>query len=249
MKQRKAVFVSDIHAPYHDPKAILAVVDFIKWFKPDDIIFMGDVIDFYALSSFNKDPERALRLQTEIDTANEVIDQIRKAQPKASVFLIRGNHEARLQRFLWKKAPELSGLSGLNVETLLKLKERKITYFEKGRMTYHGIIVKHGDIVRKFAGYSAKAEMEDEGMSGISAHTHRIGMADRNTAGGRIKWIECGCLCDMEQEYLEGRTPNWATGIAIGYFYENSKKYNILPLEIIDGKLLILGDQFPKDGK
>ena len=55
MKIKKAVLLSDIHFPYHDKDCIKLVKKFIKDFKPDELIYMGDQMDFDYISKFNKD--------------------------------------------------------------------------------------------------------------------------------------------------------------------------------------------------
>jgi len=237
-KYEKVLFVSDIHAPYQDNSAIRAMIAFGKEFKPDRIILMGDVVDFYAISSFSKDPYRALGLQKEIDETVSILKILRKEFPKARMDFIRGNHEARLQRFLWNKAAELSGLRNLTVPKLLKLDELNITYHMKGRMKLRGIVVKHGDIVRKFSGYTAKGELENTGISGVSVHTHRAAAHFHTNEGGRHFWYELGCLCKLNAEYMEGKIPNWQQAFGIGYFKKGSKKCNIHIVNIINGKAL-----------
>ena len=88
---KKIVFISDIHAPFHDLKALKALRSFIGWYKPDELIFLGDVVDFYAVSSFTKDPKRALELQDEIDQAVDIIRRITDKAPKANKIFLRGN--------------------------------------------------------------------------------------------------------------------------------------------------------------
>ena len=237
-KYEKVLFVSDIHAPYQDNSAIRAMIAFGKEFKPNRIIFMGDVVDFYAISSFSKDPFRALGLQKELDEAVAILKIMRKEFPKAKMDFIRGNHEARLQRYLWNKASELSGLRNLTVPNLLKLGELNIAYHQTGRMKLRGIVVKHGDIVRKFAGYTAKGENEATGISGVSVHTHRAASYFKTNEGGRHFWYELGCLCKLNAEYMEGKIPNWQQAFGIGFFKLGSSKCNIHIINIINGKAL-----------
>ena len=170
MKYEKIVVPSDFHVPFHDRQALSAFISFCKYFKPDKIFLNGDIIDFYAISRFTKDPGRALELQQEIDEAVGVLKMIRKANPKAEIHYIKGNHEARLQRYLWSEAKELAGLKILTVEHFLQLKSLNIIYHEQGRCKYSGITIKHGSVVRKYSGYTAKAEVEKNGVSGISGH-------------------------------------------------------------------------------
>jgi len=237
-KYEKVLFVPDIHAPYQDNAAIRSMIAFGKEFKPDRIFLMGDVIDFYALSSFSKDPIRAMRLQKEIDEAVAIMRIIRKEFPKAKIDFVKGNHEARLQRYLWNKASELSGLRNLTVPKLLKLEELDIRYHEIGRLNYRGKVVKHGNLVRKFSAYTAKGELDSTGISGISGHTHRAGFHFHTNEGGKHFWFECGCLCKLHAEYMEGKIPNWQQGFGIGYFKLGSGKCNLHFVPIINGVAL-----------
>jgi predicted phosphodiesterase len=170
VKQKKVLFVSDIHCPYQDEVALEAMYNFMNWWKPDEVIIMGDLVDFYAVSRFNKDPERALRLQEELDSSVSVLKEIRDRAKKANIYFIKGNHENRLKKYLWANASELSSLNALRLESLLEFDKLNIKYKDRGIIRYKDLIVKHGTLVRKFAGYTAKGEFEKNGMSGISVH-------------------------------------------------------------------------------
>lgn len=243
-KYQKVLIVPDIHAPFEDSIALSACFSFAKWFNPDRIFIMGDLVDFYAISQFIKDPERALRLQDELDQAKNILEQFRKFFPITPIVLIRGNHEHRLQKYLWTKAPELSGLRDLMVESLLDLKKLNIIYEKTGRLIHRGVVFKHGDVVRKYAGYSAKGEFEKSGMSGISGHTHRASTYYQNNASGNYVWMECGCLCQLDPEYMEGDTPNWQQGWGVGYFKENSNRFLLEFIPFVGGKAFYQGKEF-----
>lgn len=241
----RVVFISDIHAPFHDEKALAILYKFIKWFKPETVFIMGDMLDAYALSRFSKDPNGALHFQEEIDSATNILSDIRKnCGKKAKIYYLKGNHSARIQKFLWNNAKELSNLHILELPSLLNLKRFNIEYVEKGMMKYKGIMVKHGSVVRKYAGYSAKAEFEKNGCSGVSGHTHRAAIYMHTNAGGDYKWMEVGCLCDLNQEYLEGETANWQQSFGIGYFHKKTTRYQLELVNIIDGKAMYAGKEF-----
>ncbi len=244
MSYEKCLLIPDIHAPYQNDAALSSLISFSKWWKPDKIFIMGDLVDFYAISRFTKDPERALKLQDEIDVAYETLKQIRNANPNTPIVLIRGNHEYRLQKYLWSEAKELSSLRDLTVENLLNLKSLNIKYESTGRLKHRGVIFKHGDVVRKFAGYSAKGEFEKSGMSGVSGHTHRAATYYHNNASGNYIWMECGCLCRLDAEYMEGETPNWQTGWGVGYFKTNSERYFLEFIPFVGGKAFYQGHEF-----
>lgn len=243
-KYKKVLFIPDIHAPYHDMKAINGLIAFAKWFKPDVVFYMGDLVDFYAISHFVKNPKRALRLQNEIDTAVAVLKKIDKAVNGAKKYFIKGNHCARLQKYLWTKAAELSGLRDLKLEHLLHLDELGIKYVDAGRMKFRGMVVKHGDIVRKFGAYTGRGELESTGISGVSGHTHRLAMYPLSNEAGDFVWMECGCLCKLNPEYMNGKVPNWQQGFGVGYYKEGSKRFHVESVRIIKGKAMYQGLEF-----
>ena len=141
------LFVSDIHAPFQDNRAVRAIISFGKWLKPDKIIFIGDIIDFYAISRFSKDPIRAIRLQNEIDETISILKAFRDEFPKVEMIYLKGNHEQRLQKYLWSKASEISRLRNMTLESLLELNSFGIKYEEKGRVKFRNLVIKHGDIL------------------------------------------------------------------------------------------------------
>jgi len=244
MSYEKVLFISDIHAPYHDEKALKILYKFMDWYKPQTIFIIGDLLDCYAVSRFTKDPKGALNFKEEVDSAISILKAIKKHSNNSQIYYIRGNHEARIKKFLWSNAKELSGLQELEVPSILHFKELGIKYVEKGMMMYKGVMVKHGSVVRKYAGYTAKAEFEKNGCSGVSGHTHRAAVYMQTNASGDYKWMEIGCLCKLDQEYMEGETPNWQQGFGIGYFNKNSNRYQLELVNIIDGKAMYAGKEF-----
>ena len=183
-------------------------------------------------------------MQDELDEAKNLLQQFRNIHPIIPMILIRGNHEYRLQKYLWTKAPELSGLRDLTVESLLSLRHLNIMYEKSGRANHRGIIFKHGDVVRKFAGYSAKGEFEKTGLSGVSGHTHRAAIYYQNNASGDYAWMECGCMCRLDQEYMEGEVPNWMQGWGVGYFSKNSPRFFLDFIPFVGGKAFYYGKEF-----
>lgn len=241
----RIVFISDVHAPFQDEKAVEATLSFIKWWKPTELIFMGDVVDFYAISRFDRDPDRRFKLQDEIDEGVKILKRFCKVAPKARKRFLRGNHEHRLQKYLWSKAPEMASLRSNSIPVQLKLDELGIEYIEGGKLVLNGTIIKHGNVVRKFSAYSARGEFESCGVSGVSVHTHRMGQYFHTHDGGRFVWIECGCLCDINPEYMEGKVANWQQGFGIG-FYKNagSHRFNVNLIPIVGGKAMWGGYEF-----
>lgn len=229
--RNKFIVVSDIHYPYHDAKAIKCVLDFIQDKDIDTIILNGDILDFYDVSSFDKDPDRVNSLQKEIDMSTKFFKKLRTIKPDARIVFIKGNHEYRLERYL-KKHPELYSLDALKLPNLLDLKKYNIEYSDKG-IKLGNLKIIHGDMVRKFSGYTARGELEKHDSSGISSHTHRGGVYYYRTPERYLAWFESFCLCDLNPEYIN--EPNWQQGFLYGYVEKDS--FAVTPMPIVDGKI------------
>ena len=242
-RYKKIAFIPDIHVPYQDDKAVSVARQFIRHYKPNTVIFLGDVLYMYGLARFdNKDPKRIGHLNEEIEQAFYLLRDFREDAPNADFFFIQGNHEYRLKKYIRNNAPELHNLPGLDLATMLNLDHLQIEYVESGRMEYNGILVKHGDKVRARSGYTATGELESVGLSGISGHTHRLGQIYKTNRSGMFTWIEAGCLCDMQPEWVEGRVMDWQHGLAYGtYTPDKDKRFEIHTLPIINNKILFEG--------
>ncbi|KKQ08154.1 MAG: hypothetical protein US20_C0023G0011 [Candidatus Pacebacteria bacterium GW2011_GWF1_36_5] len=235
----KVVQINDTHIPYHDPKTLKAIFDFLDYFKPDKLIIAGDFLDFYELSKFDKNPARKFSLQDELDIAYKILKGFKELVPE--IHFISGNHEQRLRRFLWKN-PELSSLKVLEIAKLLNLDLLDIHYHEHN-FIYNDFIFTHGGIVRKHSGYSAKAELDKHGTSGSSGHTHRLGSAYKTDHRGTITWFENGCTCLLEPEYIQG-IPDWQQAISVFYFDDN--RFSPLQIPIIKNQFIFDGRRFGK---
>lgn len=166
--KNKFIVLSDIHFPYQDDKAIKAVYKFLEQHPVDTIILNGDILDFYDVSSFDKDPSRINSLQKEIDMANKFFSQLRKRHSGRIIF-IGGNHDAdRLERYL-KKHPELYSLNALKIDRILNLNEYGIDFY-RDEFRLGSLKIIHGDMIRKFSAYTARGELEKHDTSGISGH-------------------------------------------------------------------------------
>ena len=233
---------SDFHVPFHDKRTIGIALKFIKHIKPE-ILIIDELMDFYSISKFSKDPHRKLHLQKDLDIAKKILVDIRNTVPDARIIMLESNHAKRLVKFLRSKAEELSDLRCMKLKELLELDSFNIEY--KKTFTFRKVLFKHGNIVRQHSAYTAKAEMDKEGTSGASGHSHRLGMYFRTLRGGEYVWIEGGCLCSRNcgDEYVEG-TANWQQGLSMFTFKKGKKRFHPELIPIIDREILWGGKSF-----
>lgn len=215
----------DLHVPFHNQDAVTYCLDVAR--GADIIGQIGDGNDAYGISSFNRDPQRASCLQAEADAYQAVwLKPVRKMNPTARIIQLLGNHENRLTKYLWKKAPELAGMRSLTWNRIWNLPKYNIELHPHTGLYLAGHRVKHGERVNAHAGGSARLEMEDHRCDGVSGHTHRYGVARRTDKEGiKTEWYEIGHACDETQvaaEYCP--TPNWNLSGGLEIIYHPTGK-------------------------
>lgn len=104
-------------------------------------------------------------------------------------------------------------------------------------------LVKHGTVVRSESGATAKAEYSLAGISGISGHTHRLARY-RKAGYAQREWLEQGCLCRLDPDYVAGGLPNWTIGCAIGEFSTKSPSFVLHEVPFVADRLRFGREQY-----
>lgn len=210
----RLAFPTDEHFPYQDEQARNVALQIVEDFSPNVLISGSDGVDFYALSKFDKNPDRQSAVQIEIDMWMRGQEEWKSAAPDARRIFIVGNHEDRLRRYLWSK-PELSSLRAVSLPNLMELDRQEIEYSPREVVFFDKLAVRHGAVIRKWSAYTARAELEKEkyAISVLSGHTHRGGSFYTATRHGVAQAHECFCLCELDPEYVN--RPDWQQGIML----------------------------------
>lgn len=221
----------------------------VKAATPDALIHIGDLADCWQISDFDKNPEHKASLQDDLDESAALLRRFRELAPTADCWFLEGNHEDRLRRLLWRmneKQKQLLSLrnfqQGISWPRLLELKgwnfvptqgQAKTTILPK-------LIVKHGTVVSKWSAQTAKKEWERYGRSGLSGHTHRLGVFYTNDFNGAHVWAETGCTCKLDPEYV--MDPNWQQGCVIVTYCGD--RFALEPVYIQDGRAVWRGKEY-----
>ena len=211
---RMGVVLSDTHVPFQDKSVCRMLLKFIAEHRPGTIHLLGDISDFYSVSRFDKDPARKIDLQEDLDSTCKFLWEIREAAPHAKLIFSEGNHEFRLRKYLQTEAKALALLRALKLEKLLEFEELKIQFRRHDRPYRVGsLLFTHGQLVRKWSGYSARGHFEKYGCCVIHGHTHRLGaFYHRDIQDTYAAW-ENGCLCDLNPDYTT--VPDWQHGWSV----------------------------------
>lgn len=104
----KVAILSDIHIPYHSTIAFEAAVKYCKRRGPDVLLLNGDFADFYTISRHQKDPSKR-DFRGEMKACQQALQWLRSEFGKrCRIVLKAGNHEERLEHWVWNSAPEIS---------------------------------------------------------------------------------------------------------------------------------------------
>lgn len=232
-----ALILSDIHMPYHDLPALTAAIEYGIKNKVPGIILNGDTMDFFAASRFAKDPTKA-RLGEEIEQAREFVKTLSRLFKQK--LWKDGNHEERWKKYLWTKAPELTGVEIFELENILRLEENGWLYVDSRAEIHVGqhFTIVHG---HEFSESIYSPVNPARGLylryedNAICGHYHRPSHHSQKTGRGKIKstW-STGCLCLLRPEYA---TQNkWIQGFA-HITRESDNDFHVRNFKIIDGKI------------
>ena len=241
---KKIVVISDLQVPYHDPAKVAVLSRFIKAYKPDDVVSVGDEIDFPTISRWTKGTymEHERTIGKDRDMAVQVLEQLKVKN------MVRSNHTDRLYNSIMTRLPGLSGAPELSIQNFLRLPELGITYHPVGYAVAPGWIVLHGDegSVSQQAGMTALGLAKRTGKSVVCGHTHRAGLMTwaesfNGRTTRRLYGLEVGNLMDQRKAlYLGAGAANWTSAFGILTVEGNNVYPQLIPF---------VGNSFVVDGK
>jgi predicted phosphodiesterase len=230
-----AIF-SDTHFPVHDPQAIEAAVKHVKQnFNPDCILLNGDIADSLEFGNWAKSP-KAIQTENSLESIQGGLLYFRHQFPKAEMIYKFGNHEDRLERYCWQKAPELVGLEHLTWQGLLtsrrkdkggleSIKELESIIWvgeERPVITNGGLAIFHGhEFPRTQSNNPARTAFLKTNTSVLVGHHHQtssyVGMTWDKI---EMPCYSVGCLCELHPRYA--RNNNFNLGHAVVETTKNS---------------------------
>jgi predicted phosphodiesterase len=175
----------DTHRPYHCTRYQSIVYQVMEWLKPKGYVNLGDFVDWWQLSTYDKDPRRVDFIEDDLALFSSHLDSVGRLLPVDGVLhILEGNHEDRLRRFIWANARALAGIVP-DVPRLLRFPERNAASDQ--RITWHPVAnyksCKIGDTIFHHGHYFDKHTAVNNltryrGCNLIHGHTHRVQYAE-----------------------------------------------------------------------
>jgi len=238
IKASKVLVLSDIHIPYHSISALTAVFDYTKKMKIDAILLNGDVLDFFGLSKYCKDPKKR-NFADELKAFEDFMNVLNNIY-KCKIYLKIGNHEERYNHFLWQKAGEISNVEEFQLEEIIKKRAKSVTIIGEKRIIKLGHLnVLHG---HEFAGgvFSpvniARGLFLKAKVSAMQGHNHQTSEhSESNLEGKLTTTFSLGCLSELNPEYMP--INKWNHGFAI-VDIDAKGNFEVQNKRILKGKVL-----------
>ena len=247
----KVLITTDQQIPFHDKRAIAAVQHFAQDYQPDIWVELGDLLDNAELTiHFLRDPRAHNSLRGAWESARALLERNHELVPASRTVWIAGNHEQRLQTYIFDRSPALAELVDAELHTTGLVFGKDVPEWLEWvgpygeAWVFRAFVFKHGDAVGL---YPSRKELYDEGSSGMSGHTHRAQTHHHPTRSGPHAWWSLGCLCHVRGTncppgYRKGSgLRGWTQGFGIVEFSNERKLFSVTTPVIHEGKFLYDG--------
>ena len=243
---KRILIISDLQIPFHDPRLVTNLIGFVKRYKPDQVVSIGDEIDLPSVSRWQRGTigEYAGTIGRDRDMTVKILEQLRVND------VVRSNHTDRLFNYIANQAPGLIGIPELQLENFLRLPELGITYHKKPMPIAPNWIAVHGDHGRisQVPGQTALKQALQHGKSVVCGHTHRLGLTHATEASGGVigrilTGLEVGNSMQFSKASYTHGSANWQQGL--GLLYVDGK--NVTPVAMPvqrDGSFIVEGKRY-----
>ncbi|GAA5081399.1 metallophosphoesterase [Nocardia iowensis] len=249
---RRIVIISDTQIPYDHRRAVKAVIRYIADTQPDEVVHIGDLMDFPQPSRWSKG--------TAAEFEGSVLEDCEQAKrrflaPLREVYegpigVHEGNHDLRPREYLSKYAPALAESGAFDLPELLDFNRFGVSMLPEFYHVAPGWVTTHGHRggirLSQESGKTALNAVRRFGTSVAMGHTHRLAAVPHTTGYGAQERIntgfEVGHLMDMKQaQYLKGATANWQMGFGILTVDGNHVRPEAIPITAnkftVDGRV------------
>lgn len=245
--------IPDSHGSLIDKPAARAFLKDLKALDPEMVVMLGDHVDCSGLFSShgrNHPDDVEYSYVEDLDAANDFLDDIQKAAPRAKIHYIEGNHEGRCARFASENIANSRDLAMFVADNApaakLKLKDRGIKFYSQTEF-YHGLSIPntiklgrcyftHGCTAGKHA---TASHVDRFGANIVHGHTHRAqSFHTRNIQAGVYAGWCPGTLSKLQPTYMHTNPSSWVHGYGL-LFCAPSGRFQYINVAINHGVSLL----------
>lgn len=214
--QGKHLVLSDLHAPFHEIKAIESAVAYGQKEKVTGLLLNGDAQDCQSVSFWPS--VRRPDFMGEVMVFTSILDFFQQELPKTKKIYKPGNHEWRLIRYYANRIPELVNSPMATFEAMIDFESRGIEFLDYHQKVMAGKLpIFHGHEFRSISTAVNPARglfLKTKKWAAV-AHYHRTSEhTDTDIDDNYLTCWSFGCLCNLHPEYMPFGG-NWNWGFAI----------------------------------
>ena len=247
MKIKKGIVWSDFHARYHDRKLIGVYKQFLNDFKPDEIIYNGDIVNLsgYATHHGKRKNENPIEsIGADFDAAEEILDEL--AYNKAIKIFIEGNHELFQHDYFMANPDQFD--AKMLIPERLQLKKRGFKQYIK----YSGkrdkpMFYKSGKLhfIHGWRGgvNAVRSHLTNDFHANfVIGHIHKSDTAtSTNIQAKPIQGYAIGSSCQLDWNYAHGRHSNHGLGV---YYILPNGNFNFYNIMVVNYKFVFEGQLY-----
>jgi predicted phosphodiesterase len=221
--------VPDLQIPLEDPEFVTKLVDVANYFKPDGLLFIGDLTDSTEVGRWVKGRagEYSGQLQAAFDRTADVIARFRRAVGDVEMVLQDSNHDERTRKYVAENAPALSSLRSLDFRSLAGLEASGVSLVYGVHEFLPGVVSVHGH-ERAYSSVPGKYGLQrvvEYGANVVYGHTHTPLLVTTSTGSNgqtQSRWaMNVGHGMDMSKAgYLKDGYATWQQ--AFGFVHHSN---------------------------
>lgn len=239
------LIIPDLHIPYHCPLFFKLTLKLLKDIRFNGIVQLGDALDFWQLSTYDKDPSRKNTIQDDIDDWNEMLTKWSNLLYRNSeIHLLEGNHSYRLHRYIARHAKDLHEIIR-PLPDLLHLKTRNETgpvvfkwhpYNKWNSCQIGDCTLLHGFYYNQ---HVAATNLAKYRRNIICGHTHRV----QYISDGIYYSVTLGHGSDESHTSHQPTPTGWTQSLGI-LTVKDDGSTSIEIIVVKDGKAIVRGKQY-----
>lgn len=229
---KRTFIFGDLHFPFHNKVAFAVAMRFCRAFKPDTIIQVGDLRDWYSASRFS----RKVNLFTPKEEDERATyysslfwDLLCTWLPRTKKYQLLGNHCIRPIKRIQEVAPEFEEDLIPHVHSRYKFDGVKTIYDPREELDLYGVRFIHGYLSK--LGDHARFNQ----MPVVCGHSHQGGVVYLPQKDKIVFELNAGYLADASHPALtytmQKRATRWTLGFAT--IDENGPRFHSLEAEYL----------------
>jgi predicted phosphodiesterase len=247
------LILTDSHGSHADPDAVGAMLSDIEHVDIREIVHLGDALECGGFLAEHRTLGYVAQIdeasyEDDIAAANDLLDRLARACPKAQIHYIEGNHEHRIERWAVDKGVTAANadfiLRQLGPERVLRLADRGVRYYRQGAR--HGDVAvpgvvkigktyfTHGGLTRKHA---AAGQVERFAGCVMYGHTHRADYTPTRMVSTGLVAAWCpGCLSNLQPKWHHADPTTWTHGYILQIVDSRSGDFQVIQVPIQHGR-------------